>query len=184
MLNNLAAMETKEVHVLHRELLPRWWKSAPGGMHEHPEMRASERAMTEDLIALGELFIYRVVEVWEGGPPGLNDQPQVIQTPLLSKIAEVSGPIGTDDIHPPLVPDVLELTVNDLLMAHLDFMIRFSHRVRSFLCILLFCPQIVSCHPLETRISASRDFHHEEEAHVHSQLSRLDGGCAMMGEQR
>lgn len=172
------------MHVLHRELLPRRWKSAPGGMQEHPEMRASERAMTEDLMALGELFIYREVEVWEGGSPGLNDQPQVIQTPQLSKIAEVRGPKGTDEIHPPLIPDVLELTADDLLIAHLDFILRSYHRVCSFLCILLFYPQIVSYHLLERSISDSRHFHHEQETHVHSQLSRLDRGCAMMGEQR
>lgn len=168
----------------HGEVFPRWWKTAPIGMLERPKMCTCEGAVAENLIALGDLFIYCEVEVWEGGTPGLNDQPHVIQTSLHSETAEVSSPIITDEIDPSLIPDVLEMTANDLLIAHLDYINCFSHRVFSFLSfIFLFCFQISPSHLLVTRIANCRHFHHAEEAHVHPQLSPLDAECAMMGEQ-
>jgi len=45
--------------------------------------------MAEYSIALGELFIYCEVEVWEGSTLGLNDPPHVIQASLHSKIAVI-----------------------------------------------------------------------------------------------
>ena len=112
--------------MLHREVFPRWCKTAPIGMLERPKMCTCEGAVAENLIALGDLFIYCEVEVWEGGTSGLNHQPHVIQTSLHSETAEVSSPIITDEIDPSLIPDILELTANDPLIAHLDYMNRVS----------------------------------------------------------
>ena len=112
--------------MLHREVFPRWEKTAPIGMLERPKMCTCEGAVAQNLIALGDLFIYGEVEVWEGGTPVLNQQPHVIQTSLHSETAEVSSPIITDEIDPSLIPDVLELTAHDLLIAHLDDINRVS----------------------------------------------------------